>query len=73
MSFQVFIDSLCSSRAFDDEDAEKAYRLRVWKQIVEGHRRHVETLESRNMPVEEKVRDELASAMAYGEKHNYVL
>ena len=70
-SFERFIESLCSRKAFGDKAAEEAYRLRVWKQIVEGHRRHVEICESRGIPVEDKVRQELASAIEYGEAHNY--
>ena len=72
-SFERFIESLCSRKAFGDKAAEEAYRLRVWKHIVEGHRRHVELCESRGIPVEDKAREELASAIEYGEAHNYVL
>ena len=67
------MDSLCKSKAFgDDKEAEETYRRRVWKQIVEGHSRHVQTSESKGIPVEEKVRKELASAIEYGETHNYM-
>ena len=72
-SFERFIESLCSKKTFGDKAAEEAYRRRVWKQIVEGHSRHVEICESRGLPVEEKVREELASAIEYGGGHNYVL
>lgn len=71
-SFEMFIDSLCSRKTFgDDKAAEEAYRRRVWKQIVEGHGRHVAICESRGIPVEEKVRKELASTVEYGETRNY--
>lgn len=71
--FELFIDGLCSSRTFPDQEAEETYRMGVWKQIVEGHGRHIKTFESQGIPVEEKMRVELASAIAYGESRCYAL
>jgi hypothetical protein len=73
-SFETFIDGLCRRKTFgDDSVGESVYRHRVWKLIVEGHRRHVEISESRGIPVEDKIREELASALEYGASHNYAL
>jgi hypothetical protein len=67
-SFEMFIESLCKD--------DLTYRLRVWRQIVTGHGRHVALLDQRNTPRDQetdKIRHELASAIEYGRIHNFSL
>jgi hypothetical protein len=48
---------------------------RVWRQIVNGHTRHILLMDSKvaKDDLEEKIRQELASAIEYGKRNNFTL
>ena len=79
-SFEMFIDSLCTDEAINNkpfraEMGKDAYKQYVWRQIVNGHNRHILLLDSNvaKDDLEDKIRQELASAIEYGKRNNFIL
>jgi hypothetical protein len=79
-SFEMFIDRLCTDEAinkkpFRSEMGKDAYKQHVWRQIVNGHTRHILLMDSKvaKDDLEEKIRQELASAIEYGKRNNFTL
>ena len=74
--FEMFIDSLCTDKKpICVEMGKDVYKQHIWRQIVNGHTRHIQLLDSNvaKDDLEDKIRQELASAIEYGKRNNFTL